>query len=203
MSDTPTSDRKMDTTQAATERAALVRFLAGAERKFEFAIACPPAERIGFIYSVIFPGRKKYRFYWNFLLCRIARAVDWSPLKVFLYRRAGFRIGRGAFISPDVILDPHFPELIEIGDHAIIGWGTHLFTHEFDGGKYRIGRIRIGAGAVIGGFSIIRGGVIIGENANIASTCIVYKDVPDNYLVDTAIVLNRALLDVYREERKI
>ena len=188
---------------AAGARAGLAGFRAGSTMKFEFATPCAAHERIGFIYSVVFPGWAKLRFYLNFLVCRIARSIDYSPLKVWLYRRVGFRIGRGVFISPDVILDPHFPELVDIGDHAIIGWGTHLFTHEFDGGKYRIGRIRIGAGAVIGGFSIVRGGVEIGANARVASTCIVYKDVPENYYLDTAIVLNRALLDIYREERNV
>lgn len=188
---------------AAQYRMQLAQFLAGKEMAFEFATHCPPAKRISFIYAVIFPGLRKYRFYWNFLLCRIARAIDWSPLKVALYRAAGFRIGKGVFISPDVILDPHFPALVDIGDHAIIGWGTHLFTHEFDGRKYRLGRIHIGAGAVIGGFSIIRGGVSIGSDAQVASTCIVYKDVPSNYYLDTAIVLNRALYEVYREERGV
>jgi acetyltransferase-like isoleucine patch superfamily enzyme len=110
------------------------------------------------------------------------------------------KIGKGVFISPGVILDPHFPALIEIDDYAIVGWGTHLFTHEFSGSRYTIGRIRIGRGAVIGGFSIVRGGVVIGANAQVASTCIVYKDVPDNYCVDSVILLNRALLDVYRKE---
>lgn len=189
--------------RVATGRTALADFLAGSGMTFEFDTPCPPAQRIAFIYSIVFPGRRKLRFYWTFLVCRIARAVDYSPIKVWLYRLVGFRIGRGVFLSPDVILDPHFPSLVEIGDYAIIGWGTHLFTHEFDGGKYRVGRIRIGAGAVIGGFSIVRGGVVIGANARIASTCIVYKDVPDNYYLDTAIVLNRALLDVYREERRV
>jgi acetyltransferase-like isoleucine patch superfamily enzyme len=188
--------------QAAASRAALAQFLTGSEPKFEFTTPCGPKKRIDYIYSVVLPGSKKYRFYWNFLLCRIARAVDYSPLKVLLYRWVGFRIGRGVFISPDVILDPHFPELIEIGDYAIIGWGTHLFAHEFDGIKYRLGRIRVGAGAAIGGFSVVRGGVTIGANARIASSCIVYKDVPEDYFVDTAIVLNRALLDIYREQRK-
>lgn len=188
---------------AADSRARLAEFLTGDEMKFEFATPCPPQHRIGFIYSIVFPGLRKLRFYWNFLICRIARSIDYSPLKVCLYRVVGFRIGHGVFLSPDVILDPHFPQLVEIGDYAIIGWGTHLFTHEFDGGKYRIGRIRIGAGAVIGGFSIVRGGVAIGENARVASSCIVYKDVPSNYYLDTAIVLNRALLDIYREERRV
>jgi acetyltransferase-like isoleucine patch superfamily enzyme len=186
----------------ARNRAELAAFLGGTAMKFEFATPCTPRDRIAFIYAVVFPGWQKLRFYWNFLVCRIARSVDYSPLKVLLYRSVGFRIGRGVFLSPDVILDPHFPPLIEIGDYVVIGWGTHLFTHEFDGGKYRVGRIRIGAGAVIGGFSVVRGGVVIGEDARIASTCIVYKDVPSNYYLETAIVLNRALLDIYREERR-
>jgi acetyltransferase-like isoleucine patch superfamily enzyme len=188
---------------ASASRNGLLDFLAGDGMKYEFAIPCPPAQRIDYIYSIVLPGWKKLRFYRNFFVCRLARAIDYSPLKVWLYRRVGFRIGKGAFISPDVILDPHFPELVEIGEHAIIGWGTHLFCHEFDGAKYRLGRIRVGAGAVLGGFSIVRGGVTIGNNAQIASTCIVYKDVPDNYYLDTAIVLNRSLLEIYREERRV
>jgi acetyltransferase-like isoleucine patch superfamily enzyme len=183
-----------------SSRERLAEFLSSDEQLLEFDIDATPARRIATIYAIVFPGWKKARFYWNFLLARIARAIDWSPAKVFLYRRTGMRIGKGVFISPDVILDPHFPALIEIGDYAIIGWGTHLFTHEFSGSRYRVGRIRIGAGAVIGGFSIVRGGVRIGDNAQIASTCIVYKDVPENYYLDSVVLLNRSLLDVYREE---
>jgi acetyltransferase-like isoleucine patch superfamily enzyme len=180
----------------------LAEFFAADERVLELSINCGPAERISTIYAIVFPGWKKARFYLNFLIARIARTIDWSPAKVFLYRLTGMKIGKGVFISPDVILDPHFPSLIEIGDYAIIGWGTHLFTHEFSAGSYRVGRINVGAGAVIGGFSIVRGGVRIGENAQIASTCIVYKDVPENYYLDSVVLLNRALLDVYREERR-
>jgi acetyltransferase-like isoleucine patch superfamily enzyme len=188
-------------TDVEGHRRRLAEFLAGDERVLELSIACGPARRIATIYAIVFPGWKKARFYLNFLIARIARAIDWSPAKVFLYRLTGMKIGKGVFISPDVILDPHFPALIEIGDYAIIGWGTHLFTHEFSGGSYRVGRINVGAGAVIGGFSIVRGGVRVGENAQVASTCIVYKDVPENYYLDSVVLLNRALLDVYREER--
>jgi acetyltransferase-like isoleucine patch superfamily enzyme len=181
-------------------RRRLADFLAGEEQVLEFEIDAAPPQRISTIYAIVFPGWKKARFYLNFLIARIARIIDWSPAKVFLYRLTGMKIGKGVFISPDVILDPHFPGLIEIGDYAIIGWGTHLFTHEYSGSQYRVGRISVGAGAVIGGFSIVRGGVSIGDNAQIASTCIVYKDVPENYYLDSAVLLNRALLDVYREE---
>lgn len=182
-------------------RADLAAFLGGEARRFEFAVDCGIEERIDFIYAVVFPGLARVRFYLRFAVARLAGAIDWSPLKVRLYRLIGMRIGAGVFISPGVILDPHFPSLIEIGDYAIIGWGTHLFTHEFTGSRYSVGRIRIGRGAVIGGFSLVRGGVIIGDGAEVASTCIVYRDVPDNYCIDSVILLNRALVDVYRRER--
>lgn len=178
-------------------------FLHGNEKALEFKVDCGLKERVRFIYSIIFPGFGKYRFYLKFLIARMAQYIDPSPAKVFLYRLIGMKIGKGVFIAADVILDPHFPSLIEIGDYAIIGWGTRLFTHEFDGVKYRLGRISVGKGAVIGGFSLIRGGVIIGENAQVASSCIVYKDVPNNYYLDSVILLNRALLEVYKKERNV
>ena len=180
-------------------RAALKTFMQSTEQKCEIAIDCPLEKRIRFIYSIIFPGWQKVRFYWRFFIARIAGFIDYSPIKVFLYRSIGIKIGRGAFISPGVVVDPHFPSLIEIGDYAIIGWGTQLFTHDFTGKKYFVGRIKIGRGAVIGGFSIVRGGVTIGENAAVAAACIVYKDVPQNYCFDSAIMLNRVLVNVNRK----
>jgi acetyltransferase-like isoleucine patch superfamily enzyme len=91
--------------------------------------------------------------------------IDYSPVKVLIYRSIGFRIGKGVYISPDVILDPQFPRFVEIGDHVVLGWGSKIFVHDYDGVVYRIGRVKIGAGSVIGGFSFIRAGVTIPENS--------------------------------------
>lgn len=155
-------------------------YLKNPDKVFEFEVNYLLSDRIACIYQVIFPGRKKYQFYGRFLVARIAQYIDYSPIKVWLYRLIGIKIGKGVFISPDVILDPHFPTLIEIHDYAILGWGARLFTHGFSGKVYRVGRITIGEGAVIGAFSLIRGGVVIGKNANISADSIVYKDVADN-----------------------
>ncbi len=155
-------------------------YLNSGKKRFEFEINYSLPERISGIYEIIFPGIKKYRFYLRFLLARIAQYIDYSPIKVFLYRAIGIKIGQGVFISPDVILDPHFPKLIEIGDYVILGWGAKLFTHEFSAKQYRLGRIIIEEGAIIGGFSLIRGGVTIGKHAEIIANSIVYKDVPEN-----------------------
>jgi serine acetyltransferase len=149
------------------------------EPVFSFGIETSLEDRIETIYSIIFPGFSKYKFYLNFTLARWAEKIDYSPVKVFIYRVTGMKIGKGVFISADVILDPHFPEFVTIGDYAILGWGAKLFTHEYYGNTYRMGKISIGRGAQVGAYSVVRGGVKIGEMAETSPYSVIYKDVQD------------------------
>lgn len=158
-------------------RSRLIEFLKSDKKHFTFQLNCPLSERINFIYSIIFPGLEKQKFYLRFLIARVAQYIDISSLKVFLYRLIGIKIGKGVFISPDVFIDPHFPELIELGDYCILGWGAKLFAHESSGTKYRLGRITIGEGTVIGAYALIRSGINIGEMAEISYGAFVCKDI--------------------------
>jgi acetyltransferase-like isoleucine patch superfamily enzyme len=128
---------------------------------FEFTTDCPIEERIHFIYTVIAPGICRIQFYLNFLIARIAYYIDYSPVKVLLYRLIGIRIGKRVFISPNVVIDHHFPSLIELQDDVIVGWGARIFVHEYSGKTYSVGRITIENGAVIGAFASLRCGVKI------------------------------------------
>ncbi len=158
-------------------RDALAQFMQSNEQKFAFAVECPLHERIKYIYSVIFPGRKKANYYLRHLFSRVAYYIDWSPMKCVIYRCIGVRIGKGVFIAPDVVIDVHFPDLIEIHDYVILGYGARIFTHEFSDATYTIGRVAIGEGAVIGGFASIRGGVIIGKDVTVRINKIVSRNI--------------------------
>lgn len=142
-------------------------FKSSENRKFSFIAGNTIEDRIKFIYAVIFPGLKKYSFFLRHIISRTAYFIDYSPAKVVLYRLAGVKIGKGVFISPQVVIDPHFTDLIEIEDHAIIGYGANIFTHELSGMKYSAGRVKIGRGAIVGAFSSIRAGVEIKENTTV------------------------------------
>jgi acetyltransferase-like isoleucine patch superfamily enzyme len=156
----------------------LKAFFQSDEKETSFMVDCELKDRIRFIYKVIFPKSRKYRFYFRFFLARIAFYMDHSSLKVFIYRLLGVKIGKGVFISPDVFIDVHFPKLIRIDDYAILGHGVSIFTHEFISRKYKLGRVHIGQGAVIGAFSVIGSGVNIDEQANITVRSTILKDVP-------------------------
>jgi len=107
-----------------------------------------------------------------------------SEIKNSFYRNLlGVKIGKDVAISPDVILDPLFPELIEIDDGTLIGWGARIFTHEFHLDKVLIGKIKIGEKVLVGGFSVIRPDVTIGDNSVIQSNSYVNKNVKNNDIV--------------------
>jgi len=104
-------------------------------------------------------------------------------LKNFLYSLLGMKIGKDVVISPDVFIDPFFPEFIELEDGVILGWGSKILTHEITQKHFRIGRVKIKKKALIGAFSLIRCGIEIGNNSIISAMTFVKKDVPANKLL--------------------
>lgn len=171
----------MDNQKIETYREMVKQFFDKNEKRLSFVVDCSLKDRVRFVDQVIFPGWAKYRFYGRFFLSRLAYFTDYSPLKVFIYRRIGIKIGKGVFIAPDVTIDVHFPKLIQIDDYVILGYGSSIFVHDFSNNKYRMGQVHIGKGAIIGGYSFIRCGVHIGEQANVELKATVLRDVPDFY----------------------
>ena len=65
----------------------------------------------------------------NWILIKISTFLPPGKFKNWLLRRTGASIHRDAWVSPDVIIDPVFPEEVVLGPEAFIGWGTKVFTH--------------------------------------------------------------------------
>ncbi len=102
-------------------------------------------------------------------------------LKAIIFRAlTGMNIGKNVGIAMATDIDPSYPELITIGDNAIIGWKVNILCHEFTGKHIRLGRVSIGRNALVGAFSSIRAGVTIGENSVVAMDSFVNIDIPPN-----------------------
>lgn len=112
-----------------------------------------------------------------YLVVSLAGLTPVSPVKIWLLRRVGVRIGRGVYISPGVVFDPLFPELVTVEDDALLGLGCRLITHEYTAASFRLGRIHVGRGAVIGAWAMVRSGVSVGAGATVGAYSFVNRDV--------------------------
>jgi len=116
------------------------------------------------------------RLFWNASLMGLAKMVPFLGVKRVLYRLMGVRIGAGVAVSGNVTFDIFFPELIEVGENAIIGYGATILSHEFLRKELRVGRVRIGRDVLIGANATVLPGVVIGDGASISAMSLVHKD---------------------------
>ena len=116
----------------------------------------------------------------NYLVIYASKHLPSLALKRWLFRCIGMQIGRNVTISSGVTLDYFFPELISIGDNAIVGMDTMILTHEFLHDRFRIGAVRIGSNCLIAAQSTLLAGVKIDDNTTVAAMTLVNKGLPPN-----------------------
>lgn len=120
----------------------------------------------------------------NFAVIQIGRYTPFLKLKRWLYRFfLHMEIGENTALALMVMPDTLFPEFISIGSDSIIGYNTTLLAHEYLIDEYRLGKIEIGSGVMIGAGTTILPGVTIGDGAIVSAATLVNKDVPDGAFV--------------------
>lgn len=119
----------------------------------------------------------------RYIIMQVARFAPSCFLKSILYRSVGVKVGKHVCFTPGVLLDPIFPQLITLDDGCCLGMGCRLFTHEYTATHFRLGRIHIARGAVIGACTMVRNDVRVGEKATAGAHSFVNNDVTDGDIV--------------------
>lgn len=130
-------------------------------------------------------------------LFAIVFRTPFNSLKVSLLRACGARIGSPVYISEGVWIDPVFPRLLTIEDEVLIGAGAKIVFHEFRRDEFRAGRVTLGQGSLIGGWSLLGCGIEVGRGAVVAPGAVVGRDVPAGY---TAIGNPARILPIGKEK---
>lgn len=101
-------------------------------------------------------------------------------IRLKILKLGGVKIGKGCFIGSNVTFDGIYPNLIEIGDGAVITNGTHILSHFFNttDRKFYAGKVTIGKKVFVGMNTLIVNAVNIGDYAVVAAGSIVNKDIP-------------------------
>jgi acetyltransferase-like isoleucine patch superfamily enzyme len=130
----------------------------------------------------------------NRLLQMVARAAPGaSTLRVCLHRWRGVKIGKGVWIGYDAVIETSKPQLVTIGDEAVIGIRATVIAHFRE-----VRGVTIGPKASIGPGAIIMPGVTIGEGAVVTAGSVVTRSVPPMTVVQgnpaKAVARNRVAL---------
>lgn len=120
--------------------------------------------------------RNPLRIAVTYVLFELCRKLP-VEIKVPIYRAAGVDVGERSVVSPDVVVDPFFPEKISIGEDTIVGWGTKLLTHEGYSEEWHVGPLDIGDDVTVGHGCSTRPGVTIGDGATVAAHSFINRDV--------------------------
>jgi maltose O-acetyltransferase len=135
------------------------------------------------------PGRRNSLWSWpdaksplrvvfNYVLVVLARVVPSLRARNWLLRQLGADVGEGVAWGLEATPDVFWPELVTIGDHAIIGYDATLLCHEFLQAEYRTGEVVVGERAMVGAGTVVLPGVEIGDGARVAANSLVADDVP-------------------------
>lgn len=165
-------------TDARAERERMRRFLRGETDERVFTHRAPHAARAGGFCPCERSLWRRIRLCIRGWRMETTLRLPFNAPKVRLLRRLGARIGRNVHIAPGVWIDPLYPQLLTIEDEALVGVGARLCLHEIRQDEFRLGRIALRRGAIVGGFATVGCGVEIGEGATVAIGAVVRRDVP-------------------------
>ena len=123
---------------------------------------------------------------------KLAYSSPRSNFVIKMQRSRGVKIEKNSHISPYVLIDLVYPNLIEIGNNVTIGSNVMIFAHinptanlflKKTAYPRKVAKVTIKDGAVINPGSIITAGVTIGKNSIVSIGCSVFEDVPDSCIV--------------------
>lgn len=120
----------------------------------------------------------------NFIIIQLARYTPFLNMKNWLYRTfLKMKVGNHTAFALMVMPDVMFPEKISVGYNSVIGYNTTILAHEYLIKEYRIGKVVIGDGVLIGANTTILPGITIGNDAVVSAGTLVHKDVPEGSFV--------------------
>ena len=86
-------------------------------------------------------------------------------VKAYHLKSMGAKLGSKIYLSSSNVVDPYFPELVDIGDNVVMGLGASIFCHEFIDGELFVGEVKIGKNCLVGFGSIVLPGTQMGDNS--------------------------------------
>ena len=127
------------------------------------------------------PLSERLRQCWRSFCAYMGTYTPFVAWKTFWYKRAGVNIGEYVYISPGVVLDLLFPQLITLEDGVVLGLEAMIMTHVYTPDRIVVERAIVRRRGLVGGRGILAIATI-GEEGGLAANSYTVKPVPDGYI---------------------
>lgn len=117
--------------------------------------------------------------FFNKFIFAIQKKMVPCHFKNWLLSLTGLKVGYDACIPHNITFDPYFPELIDIGQGAIIGGESTLLAHTVQNGRLTLGRVEIAPRTLVGGLSLLLPGSRVSKNSILALSSRLNEVVPE------------------------
>jgi non-ribosomal peptide synthetase-like protein len=114
----------------------------------------------------------RHERHWKFCAHSLVQVFAGTPLKPFIYRLLGVKMGRMVFDDGADIFDK---TLIEIGDYANLNVGADVQGHSLEEGVFKSGRVRVGKGACLSCGALVHYDVEFGDGATLGANAFLMK----------------------------
>ena len=123
--------------------------------------------------SILDPYFWYHERFWKLGVLRNHLATfDGTPLKGFIWRLLGVRVGKRVFDDGCYITER---TMVSIGDGCTLNWGSTIQSHSQEDGGFKSDHIAIGAGCTLGVNSWVHYGVKMRDGASLAADAFLMK----------------------------
>lgn len=133
----------------------------------------------------------KGNFLWRLFTTPLLFLAWFAPhksLRVLFHKLRGVRIGNNVEIGYFCIIGNVHPEMVFIGDNAVVTARVTILEHDnsyfYTGrGNVKFGEVRIGNNAFIGIGSVLMPGITVGDNSIVGALSFVNRSIIPNTIV--------------------
>lgn len=126
--------------------------------------------------------KNPFRLFYNKSVLLLQQKIVPCHLKNLILRTTGMKVGHDACVPHDIVMDPYFPELINLEKGCLVGGESEIISHEIKGDKLILGKVILRERTLMGGCSTMKPGSAINKNSILNMYSELDAEIPESEL---------------------
>ncbi|CAG7856332.1 enterobactin synthetase component F [biofilm metagenome] len=121
------------------------------------------------LYDPLFWAHERF---WKLNYNAFLTVFNGTPMKPFFLRLQGAKVGRGVFDDGTSLTEP---SMVEIGDHCMLNYSSHLQCHSLEDGTFKSDRIKLGNRCTLATNAFVHYGTVMHDDTVLEADAFLMK----------------------------